>query len=182
MRPRRSSTASSPWPESNAILFFDEADALFGKRSEVKDAHDRYANVEAAYLLQRIELFDGVVILASNLARNIDEAFSRRIHFEIEFPLPDEHLRIRLWRTLLGTGAPTADEIDFAFLARQFTLAGGDIRNIVLSVAFLAAYEGTPIGMSQLLRAVGRHRRRQGKVPSATEFKDYLQLVTADGG
>jgi hypothetical protein len=167
---------------SNAILFFDEADALFGKRSEVKDAHDRYANVETAYLLQRIEQYDGVMILATNLSMNMDEAFSRRIHFEIEFPLPDEHLRIRLWRTLLGSGAPTTGDIDFGFLARQFTLAGGDIRNIVLSAAFLAAYEKSPIGMRQLLRAVGRHRRRQGKVPSATEFKDYLQFVTADGG
>jgi hypothetical protein len=166
---------------SNAILFFDEADALFGKRSEVKDAHDRYANVEIAYLLQRIEQYDGVLILATNLAMNMDEAFSRRIHFEIEFPFPDEELRGCLWRTLLA-GAPTTDDVDDGFLARHFALTGGDIRNIVVSAAFLAAHEDTTIGMSQVVRAVGRHRRRQGKVPSATEFKEYLRLVTADGG
>jgi len=167
---------------SNAILFFDEADALFGKRSEVKDAHDRYANVEIAYLLQRMEQHDGVLILATNLATNIDEAFSRRIHFEIDFPLPDENRRAHLWRLLMGPDAPTSNDIDYDFLARQFAFTGGDIANIVLSAAFLAAHEDTPIAMSQLVRAVGRHRRRQGKLPSATEFKDYLRLVTADGG
>ena len=85
---------------SNAILFFDEADALFGKRSEVKDAHDRYANIEVAYLLQKIEEYEGVVILASNLSKNIDDAFSRRMHYVVEFPLPDEAHRERLWREM----------------------------------------------------------------------------------
>ena len=98
-RPRKISTGSFAPPQcSNAILFFDEADALFGKRSEVKDAHDRYANIEVAYLLQKIEEYEGVVILASNLSKNIDEAFSRRMHYVVEFPLPDESHRERLWR------------------------------------------------------------------------------------
>ena len=117
---------------SNAILFFDEADALFGKRSEVKDAHDRYANIEVAYLLQRMETYDGVLILATNLAKHIDEAFSRRIHVEIDFPLPDEVQRERLWRLLIPHAAPTAADVDYEFLARQFPLTGGEIRNVAL--------------------------------------------------
>ena len=122
-----------------AILFFDEADALFGKRSEVKDAHDRYANIEVAFLLQRLETFDGVVILASNLAGNVDPAFSRRMHFVIEFPLPDPALRERLWRAAIPGRAPVAGDVDLGFLAREFALAGGDIRVAALDAAFAAA-------------------------------------------
>ena len=106
---------------SNAILFFDEADALFGKRSEVKDAHDRYANIEVAYLLQRIEEYEGVVILASNLSKNIDEAFSRRMHYVVEFPLPDETHRERLWRGMFPPEAPMGEDVNFQFLAKQFS-------------------------------------------------------------
>jgi len=165
---------------SNAILFFDEADALFGKRSEVNDAHDRYANMEIAYLLQRMETYDGVMILATNLAQNIDEAFSRRIQFEIEYPLPDEESRERLWRLLLPEAAPRNPDIDYEFLAKQFAVAGGDIRNVVLDAAFLAANEGTSIGMSQIVRALVRQRKKQGKLPSASEFRQYFEFVRAD--
>jgi DNA polymerase III delta prime subunit len=165
---------------SNAILFFDEADALFGKRSEVKDAHDRYANIEVAYLLQRMESYDGVMILATNYAQNIDEAFSRRIHFEIEYPMPDECNRERLWRLLIPQEAPRCADIDYAFLARQFALAGGDIRNVALDAAFLAAHEDAEIGMSQLVRALVRQRKKQGKLPSASDFKQYFELIRAD--
>ena len=166
---------------SNAVLFFDEADALFGKRSEVKDAHDRYANIEVAYLLQRMEAYDGVLILATNLPRNVDEAFSRRIHVDVEFPLPDADQRERLWRLLIPAEAPTAADVDLRFLARQFPLTGGEIRNAALAAAFLAAHEESTISMGHLVRAVARQRRKQGKLPAAAEFKHHLAAVRADG-
>jgi hypothetical protein len=165
---------------SNAILFFDEADALFGKRSEVKDAHDRYANIEIAFLLQRMETYDGVMILATNLSRNLDEAFSRRIQFAIEFPLPDDEQREQLWKLLLPVEAPKRD-VDYSFLARQFQLTGGEIRNIALDAAFLAAHEDDEIAMDHLVRAVARQRRKQGKLPTPSEFKHYLATVHREG-
>ena len=162
---------------SNAVLFFDEADALFGKRSEVKDAHDRYANVETAYLLQRIEQHEGVVILASNLSNNIDDAFRRRLHYVVDFPLPDEPLREKLWRGMFPTEVPLADDVEVPFLAKQFPLAGGDIRNIALDAAFLAAADGRVIGMKQLVQAVARQLVKQGTVPSVADFKQYHALI-----
>jgi len=157
----------------NAILFFDEADALFGKRSEVKDAHDRYANIEVAYLLQKMEDHDGVVILATNLSKNMDDAFSRRMHYVVEFPLPNAVHRERLWRGMFPPQAPLAPDVDFKFLSEQFPLPGGDIRNIVLSAAFLAAQDGTAIHMRHLVPALGRLMVKKGKLPSTTEFKQY---------
>jgi SpoVK/Ycf46/Vps4 family AAA+-type ATPase len=165
--------------DGNAILFFDEADALFGKRSEDKDAQDRYANIEVAFLLQRLEAFEGVVILASNLARNVDPAFSRRMHFVIEFPLPDAALRARLWRAALPAVAPLADEVDLAFLARQFALAGGDIRVAALDAAFAAACDDAPIDMARLCQAVSRQLLKQGKVPAASDLRQYQGRLTA---
>jgi SpoVK/Ycf46/Vps4 family AAA+-type ATPase len=162
---------------SNAILFFDEADALFGKRSEVKDAHDRYANIEVAYLLQKIEEYAGVVILASNLSKNIDEAFSRRMHYVVEFPLPDETHRERLWRGMFPAEVPLAQDVDFQFLARQFAIPGGDIRNVALEAAFLAAQNGKIVTMKQLATALARQMIKQGRIPSATDFKQYHSLA-----
>jgi SpoVK/Ycf46/Vps4 family AAA+-type ATPase len=162
---------------SNAILFFDEADALFGKRSETKDAHDRYANIEVAYLLQKVEDYEGVVILASNLSKNIDEAFSRRMHYVVEFPLPDESHRERLWRGMFPPEVPLAKDIDFPFLAQQFSLAGGDIRNVALDAAFLAAQDGKVITMKQLVRAMARQMMKQGRIPSPIDFKQYHALI-----
>jgi len=162
---------------SNAILFFDEADALFGKRSEVKDAHDRYANIEVAYLLQKMEDHEGVVILASNLSKNIDRAFCRRMHYVVEFPLPDETLREQLWRGMFAPQAPLDADVDFRFLARQFPLAGGDIKNVALDAAFLAAQDGQVVTMKQLIKAMARQMIKQGKVPSATDFKQYHALI-----
>ena len=161
---------------SNAILFFDEADALFGKRSEVRDAHDRYANIEVAYLLQKIEDYEGVVILASNLSKNIDEAFSRRMHYVVEFPLPDENYRERLWRTMFPPEMPLGGDVDFQFLARKFPIAGGDIRNVALDAAFLAAQDGKVVTMRQLARALARQMMKQGKIPSAMDFQQYHEL------
>jgi hypothetical protein len=165
--------------DSDAALFFDEADAIFGARSEVKDAHDRYANIETAYLLQRLEDHEGPVILASNIASNIDQAFLRRLDFVIEFPIPDATLRAELWRRSLPAAAPLGADIDIAFLARQFVLAGGDIRSATLDAAFRAARLGTPIDMAALLRAVGRQMAKHGRVPSLAEFGRYRPLVEA---
>jgi MoxR-like ATPase len=163
---------------SSAILFFDEADALFGKRSEVKDAHDRYANIEISYLLQKMEEHEGAVILATNLRKNIDEAFGRRMHYVIEFPVPDAKHRERLWRGMFPPTVPLGDDIDFSFLARQFDLAGGDIQNVALDAAFLAAQDGGSITMQQLVNAMARQMSKQGRLASATEFKQYHTLIT----
>ena len=165
---------------SNAILFFDEADALFGKRSEVKDAHDRYANIEVGYLLQKMEEHEGVVILASNLSKNIDQAFSRRMHYVVEFPMPDESHREKLWRGMFPPKVPLGEDVDFPFLAQQFPIAGGDIRNVALDAAFLAAQDGQKVTMKQLAKAMVRQMIKQGKVPSPTDFKQYHALITGN--
>lgn len=163
---------------ANAVLFIDEADAVLGKRSQVKDAHDRYANVEIAYLLQKMEDHDGIVIVATNLAQNIDDAFSRRMHFVIEFPMPDAIGRERLWRGLVPPGAPLSGDVDFTFLARQFEMAGGDIRNIVLDAAYGAAQEDGPITMGHLLRAIARQYAKRGRVPTPADFREHSTLLT----
>jgi DNA polymerase III delta prime subunit len=166
---------------SNAILFFDEADAIFGKRSEVKDAHDRYANVEVAYLLQKMEEYEGVVILATNFRKNIDDAFTRRIHYIVEFPLPEAQYRERIWRNLIPATAPLAEDVDFAFLARQFDLAGGSIRNITLAAALLAAEEGGEIRMEHFVLATSRELQKMGKLPSRSDFREYYDLTRERG-
>lgn len=139
---------------SGAVLLFDEADALFGKRSEVKDSHDRYANIEVAYLLQRIESYRGLAVLTTNLKSSLDRAFLRRIRFVVHFPFPDEPAREALWRGQWPARAPVG-EIDFRALARM-PLAGGHIRSVALNAAFLAAADGAPIGMTHLRHAVQR--------------------------
>jgi hypothetical protein len=148
---------------SNAILFFDEADALFGKRSEVKDAHDRYANIEVAYLLQRVEEFPGVTILATNLKQNLDGAFLRRIHFMVEFPFPKPAERERIWRVTFPPGAPRGADVDFAEIARRYDVSGGVIRNIALGAAYLAAEDGAAIQMKHIQRAAVREYQKLGK-------------------
>ena len=166
---------------SNAILFFDEADAIFGKRSEVKDAHDRYANVEVAYLLQKMEEYEGIVILATNFRKNIDEAFTRRLHYVVEFPFPEARYRERIWRSLIPAAAPLAEDIDFSFLARQFDLAGGNIRNIVLVAAFLAVEEGGMICMEHFVLATSRELQKMGRLPSRSDFREYYELTRERG-
>ena len=157
---------------SNAILFFDEADAIFGKRSEVKDSHDRHANIEVSYLLQRMEAFDGVVILATNLRSNIDEAFTRRLHFAIQFPFPEVPDRERIWRVTFPKETPLADDIDFHLLAKRFRLAGGSIRNIVLASAFLAAESGAKaVTMAHILHAARREHQKIGRLINESLFE-----------
>jgi hypothetical protein len=162
---------------ANAIVFLDEAEALLGKRSEVKDAHDRYANIEVAYLLQKLE-GDAIVILATNLKRNIDDAFGRRMHYVVDFPRPTDAERERIWRGMFPPQSPRATDIDFAFLARQFDLAGGDIRNVVLDAAFLAAQNGRVIGMRAIVEALARQLTKQGKTPTSLEFRQYQELLS----
>jgi len=149
---------------SHAILFFDEADALFGKRSEVKDSHDRYANIEVAYLLQKMEEYDGIAILATNLRQHIDEAFVRRMQAIVEFPFPDETYRRRIWAVVFPSQAPLAEDIDFDLLAREVKLAGGNIKNIALQAAFYAAEDGRAIAMQHLIRATRREFQKIGRV------------------
>ena len=149
---------------SNAILFFDEADALFGKRTEVSDAHDRYANIETSYLLQKMEEYEGAVILATNLRTNMDEAFTRRIRFVVEFPFPDEADRQRIWQTHFPPQAPLGSDVNFAYLARELQVTGGNIKNIILNAAFLAAQEDCPICMAHILRGARREFEKIGKL------------------
>ncbi|MEG0780738.1 MAG: ATP-binding protein, partial [Oscillospiraceae bacterium] len=163
--------------KSQSILFFDEADALFGKRSETKDANDRYANVQTSYLLQKMEEYDGTVILASNFLQNFDEAFRRRIKFIVEFPLPDRERREQIWRSVMPRELPMEEDIDFDFLARSFELSGSSIKNIVVSAAFLAAAEAVPMGMVQLLLATQSEQHKTGKNIGREEFGEYFHQV-----
>jgi SpoVK/Ycf46/Vps4 family AAA+-type ATPase len=162
---------------ANAILFFDEADALFGRRSEVKDSHDRYANVEINYLLQRMEEHEGIVILATNLSRNLDDAFLRRIQFAVTFPQPEKEERLLLWRQVFPAQAPLATDLDFDFLARRFKLTGGSIKNIAVGAAYLAQCEGGAIGMRHVVLAAKREFQKMGKICAKAEFGDYYELV-----
>jgi hypothetical protein len=155
----------------NAILFFDEADALFGKRSEVKDAHDRYANIEVGYLLQKMEEHEGVAILATNLSQHIDEAFLRRMHFIIEFPFPDQEYRKRIWQVMFPREAPLSQEVDFESLAREIKLPGGNIKNIALAAAFYAAGNGRVIRMPHLWHAARREHQKLGRTWDETVTK-----------
>ena len=157
--------------DANAILFFDEADALFGKRSEVRDSHDRYANLEISYLLQKMEQHDGLAILATNLRGNLDESFSRRLAFAIHFPFPDETARLRIWSGVWPSDTPLDDGIDFEMLARRFPLSGGNIKNVALAAAYLAADEGGRIGLLHVIHALRREYQKMGKVLDLTDFE-----------
>ncbi|WP_158289436.1 AAA family ATPase [Paenibacillus flagellatus] len=159
--------------KSSAILFFDETDALFGKRSEVKDAHDKYANIETAYLLQKMEEYEGISILATNLLNNIDEAFLRRIQYVIKFPFPDAEYREKIWRATFPRETPLAEDVDFRWLAGKYEIAGGNIKNVVLSAAFLAAEKGVAVGMREIVQAVRHELQKSGKIISRTDWEDY---------
>ena len=150
--------------DSGAVLFFDEADALFGSRTQVKDAHDRFANIEIDYLLQRIERFDGVAILATNRRQDLDTAFVRRLRFAIEFLPPRPQERLALWqRALLPAGAKILGEIDFTFLAERLVMTGAEIKSSVLSAAFLARAEESRIEMRHLFIAAQREMEKKGE-------------------
>ncbi|HEY4332626.1 MAG TPA: ATP-binding protein [Ilumatobacteraceae bacterium] len=161
----------------NLVLFFDEADALFGKRSEVKDARDRYANIEVSYLLQRLERYPGIVVLATNFEKNLDEAFLRRIHARVDFILPGEPERLAIWKLNIPAAAPVADDVDLDVLAKKFTLSGASIKNAVIHAAFLAAASGTPITMRHLVLGVVRDFRKFGKLVRPEDFGELMPLV-----
>jgi hypothetical protein len=148
----------------NAVLFFDEADAIFGKRSEVRDAHDRYANIESAYLLQRMETFDGLAVLATNLRANLDDAFTRRLDMVVDFPLPDEAARLALWRRCLAPPVPLRSGVDFEFYARSFALSGGNIRSAAITAAYLAAETGSTIDETRVTAAIQQEYRKLGRL------------------
>jgi hypothetical protein len=155
-----------------AILLFDEADALFGKRSDVKDSHDRYANIEVSYLLQRMEAYRGLAILTTNHKAALDAAFQRRLRFVVHFPFPDAVLREAIWRCIFPAGAPL-DNLDFARLAR-LNVAGGNIRNIAMTAAFFAAEAGAPVNMAQLRRAAQLEAAKTEKTPSEAEIRGWV--------
>lgn len=157
--------------QSGAILFFDEADALFGKRSEVKDSHDRYANIEVNYLLQRMEDYRGLVILATNMKAHLDQAFIRRLRFVVEFPFPDADLRRCIWQKVFPAAA-AVDGIDFNALSR-LEVPGGNIKNIAVNAAFLAANEDISIGMTHVMHATRREYGKMEKLMTEAEFGRY---------
>jgi SpoVK/Ycf46/Vps4 family AAA+-type ATPase len=165
---------------AHAILLFDEADALFGKRSEVKDAHDRYANLEVAFLLQRMESSEGIFLLATNLRGNMDRAFVRRLQFAVDFPPPSEALRLRIWQRVWPRAAALAPDLDLAFMARQFDFSGGHIRNIALRAAYLAAQDGGAIGMPHMVQAARREFQKLGQVCVEEEFGAFGNLLRAE--
>jgi AAA+ superfamily predicted ATPase len=148
----------------NAVLFFDEADAIFGKRSEVKDARDRYANIEIAYLLQEIESYSGIAIMATNLRQNIDEAFTRRIDFLIDFPFPESEYRERIWQAHFPDKVPIADDVNIHDIAEYYELAGGNIRNAAVASAYYAAADGGKITRQHINRAIRREHQKMGRL------------------
>ena len=164
-------TVAESAEQGGAILLFDEADALFGKRSEVKDSHDRYANIEVGYLLQRMEAYRGLAILTTNQQKALDTAFSRRLRFVVNFPFPEASEREAIWRRIFPGATPTAD-LDHAKLAR-LQMAGGNIRNIALNAAFHAAQDAQPVGMAHVLRAAQSEASKRERPLSDAETRGW---------
>jgi hypothetical protein len=165
---------------AHAILLFDEADALLGKRSAVKDAHDRYANTEVAYLLQKMEEYEGITILTTNLRQNMDEAFTRRMRFIVEFPFPEDADRLRIWRGVWPGEVPLTPDVDLERLARQFRLSGGSIRNIALAAAFLAVEEEQAVAMRHLMQATKRELQKIGRLVDDADYANGDRLRDLD--
>jgi hypothetical protein len=159
----------------HGVLLFDEADAVFGKRSEVKDAHDRHANIESAYLLQRIESFDGIAVLTTNLRSNVDAAFTRRIDVIADFPMPEAEQRLALWDRCLGPAMPRGDDLDLSFCAERFELAGGSIRACAVTAAYLAAAADRPLMMADVVDSVRQEYRKLGRLVLANEFGPWAR-------
>jgi len=155
-----------------AVLLFDEADALFGKRTEVRDSHDRYANIEVSYLLQRMETYRGLAILTSNMQSSLDPAFLRRLRFVVAFPFPDETQRVELWRRSFPAATPT-EGLDHEVLAR-LQVSGGAIANMALASAFLAASEDAPVRMTHVHQAALDECAKQGKAITPGELEGWL--------
>jgi SpoVK/Ycf46/Vps4 family AAA+-type ATPase len=163
---------------ANAILLFDEADALFGKRSEVRDSHDRYANIEISYLLQKMETYEGVAILATNLRQNLDEAFARRLAFHVHFPFPDVADRHRIWQIVWPPETPLDGDLDWDFHATRFKLSGGNIRNAALAAAFVAAAEGVSVSKRHVIQGVVREYQKLGKSLGTADLGAYFEKMS----
>ncbi len=160
--------------KSNVILFFDETDAILGKRTEVKDSHDRNANLETSYLLQKMEEYDGITVMTTNYLENIDPAFFRRISYIIHFPFPDTPSRKAIWQGIFPPEVPLNPDIDFDYLAKQFELSGGNIKNIALTSAFLAAKSETQVlAMPHIIKAIRYELNKQKKVILKEDFGEY---------
>lgn len=162
--------------KSNVILFFDETDAVLGKRTEVKDAHDKNANLETSYLLQKMEEYDGITVMTTNYKENIDSAFFRRISYVIHFPFPDQKARMAIWKGIFPSQTPL-EAVDFDYLSRQFELSGGSIKNIALVASFMAARENEAVGMRQIVRAVKYEMKKQGKIMLTEDYGEYGYLL-----
>ncbi|MEE6168369.1 MULTISPECIES: ATP-binding protein [unclassified Mycolicibacterium] len=160
----------------SAVLLFDEADAIFGKRSEVRDAHDRYANIESAYLLQRMETFDGLAVLATNLRANLDDAFTRRLDMVVDFPLPDEAARLALWRRCLAPPVPTKGDLELSGYAQSFPLSGGNIRSAAITAAYLAADTGTAVSAGHVGAAIQQEYRKLGRLLPTPESDERQEI------
>ncbi|MEG1972552.1 MAG: ATP-binding protein [Oscillospiraceae bacterium] len=160
---------------SNTILFFDEADAIFGKRTDASDATGRYANGDTAFLLQKIEEYDGMVILSTNLLYNIDEAFRRRITYMVNFSMPDRELREQMWRSMIPEEMPTR-ELDFPFLSK-YELTGSSIKSILISAAYMAASSEDVLDMRAVLRSVQIFMTKQGKHLAPNDLIPYDALL-----
>lgn len=158
--------------KSGCAILIDEADALLGKRSEVKDAHDRYANIEVAYLLQRMEAYEGLAILTTNLRQNLDPAFLRRLRFIIDFPRPDAIAREEIWRCCLPENSHKLDAAAFRVLARKIELTGGHIRQITLRAAFVAAAADKPIGFEHIIYATNAEFAKLGMPAMELDLRD----------
>ena len=163
--------------KSNVILFFDETDAILGKRTEVKDSHDKNANLETSYLLQKMEEYDGITVMTTNYLENIDNAFFRRISYVVHFPFPDPISRKKIWMNMFPEDMPLDSDIDFDYLANQFEIAGGNIKNTAISAAFLAAQADEVIDMSHILKALKYELTKQGKSMLKEDFGEYSYLV-----
>lgn len=163
--------------KSNVILFFDETDAILGKRTEVKDSHDKNANLETAYLLQKMEEYDGITVMTTNYKENIDSAFFRRISYVIHFAFPDEKARKEIWKGIFPADTPLGADVDFEYLAKQFEITGGSIKNIALVAAFMAARGGEKVGMRHIVRAVKYEMAKQGKIMLREDYGEYGYLL-----
>lgn len=163
--------------KSNAVLLFDETDALFGKRTEVKDSHDKNANVETSYLLQKMEEYSGITIMTTNFIENIDKAFFRRINYVVHFNLPDFDLRLKIWKNMFPVNTPISKDVDFEYLAKNFEIAGGSIKNIVLTASFMAASESDKVEMKHIIKSVEYELKKQGKMVSKSDFAQYAYLL-----
>lgn len=163
--------------KSNVILLFDETDSIFAKRTEVKDSHDRNANLETSYLLQKMEEHTGITILTTNFLENIDKAFFRRINYVVHFAFPNAAARKEIWQKMFTKEVPIAKDVDFNFISKQFELSGGSIKNACLTAAFMAASENTEITMKHMIKSIEYEIKKQGKMVAKSDFAEYGYLL-----